>query len=96
MNIAHCISHASTGYTVSLAKGLCQLVPSDSALLSQYDSGSSSDFLVKILGVVTPLYLSNKQFYFSHSLQLLRMSHNRGILLMTSIYNYSMITIYVK
>jgi hypothetical protein len=45
---------------------LGQLTPSDSAPVFQYGCGLSSDFLVKILGVDTPLFLCNAGFYFIH------------------------------
>jgi hypothetical protein len=40
------------------------LKPSDTALVLQYDSGPSSDFLARMLGVDTPLFLFKMQFYF--------------------------------
>jgi hypothetical protein len=55
----------------SLTRGPGRLLSSDLALVLQYDSGPPSDFLAKILGVDTPLFLCNTQFYFSLSLLLL-------------------------
>jgi hypothetical protein len=54
-------------YLFSLTRGPSQLLPSDSALVLQYGSGPSSDFLAKILGVDTLWFLCNTQFYFPFS-----------------------------
>jgi hypothetical protein len=43
----------------------------------QCGSGPSSDFLAKVLGVDTPLFLCNTQFYSALSSLLLRKSHKR-------------------
>jgi hypothetical protein len=54
-----------------------RLLPSNSTPVLQYGSGSSSDFLAKILGVHTLLFLCNTQLCFSLSLPLLCMSSKR-------------------
>jgi hypothetical protein len=48
----------------TLTRGPGQLLPCDSDPVLQYGSGPSSDFLAKILGVDTPLFLWKTQFYF--------------------------------
>jgi hypothetical protein len=55
----------------TLTRGPGRLLTSDLALVLQYGSGTSSDFLAKILGVDTPLFLCNTKFYFSLSSLLL-------------------------
>jgi hypothetical protein len=52
-----------------------QLKPFDSALILHKDSKFPSDSLSKILGVNTPLFLFDTQFYFPLSSLLLRKSH---------------------
>jgi hypothetical protein len=54
-----------------VARGPGRLLPSDSALVLKYGSGSSSDFLAKILSVDTPPFLWKTQFYFPLSSLLL-------------------------
>jgi hypothetical protein len=51
------------------------LKPSDSAPVFQRVSEPSSGFLTKILGVETPLFLCNTQFYFPPLSLLLHKSH---------------------
>jgi hypothetical protein len=53
------------------------LEPSDSAPGLQYDSGPSSGFLARILGVDTPLFLCNTQLYFPLCSLFLRKSRKR-------------------
>jgi hypothetical protein len=55
-------------------KRTSRLLPSDSAPVLQCGCGPSSDFLGKILGVDTPLFLCNTQFYSPLSLLLDRVS----------------------
>jgi hypothetical protein len=57
-----------------------QFLPSDLTPVLLYGSGSSSDFLPKILGVNTTLFLCNTQFYFTLSSVLLCKSHKTVIL----------------
>jgi hypothetical protein len=56
-------------------RGPGQLLPSYSASVLQYGSGSFSVFLVQILGVDTPLFLHNAEFSLSCSLLLCKRSH---------------------
>jgi hypothetical protein len=57
-----------------------RLLPSDSAPVLQCGSETSSDFLTKILGIDTPLFLCEAQFYCSSYLLLLRKIRKTGIL----------------
>jgi hypothetical protein len=41
-------------------------MPSDPVLLLQCGSGPYSDFVVKMLGVDTPLFIWNTQLHFPH------------------------------
>jgi hypothetical protein len=61
-----------------------KLVPSDTAPVLQFGSGTSSPSWPNILGVNTSLFLCSIQFYFSHSLLLCCKSHKRDILLLTA------------
>jgi hypothetical protein len=58
-----------------LARGPSELPRLNLVLVLRCGSGTSSNFLIKILIVNTPLFLHNTQFKFSHSLLLLRRSH---------------------
>jgi hypothetical protein len=62
------------------------LLLSDLALVLQYVSGPSSDFLAKILGVDTPLFLCNTQFCFPLSSLLFCKSSKR---IASSVYHRS-------
>jgi hypothetical protein len=68
--------HARLGFWTH--KGTWSILPSDLALVLQYGSGPSSDFLAKILGVDTPLLLYSTQFDFPLSSQLLQKSCKRN------------------
>jgi hypothetical protein len=48
----------------TLTRGSGRFIAPDSALVLQYGSGPSSDFLAKILDINTPLFLLNTQFHF--------------------------------
>jgi hypothetical protein len=67
----------SSSSLTSLTRGPGQLKPSNLAPVLQYGSGPSSDFLAKILGVDTPLFLCNTQFYLPLYPLLVRKSHER-------------------
>jgi hypothetical protein len=58
-----------------LRRGPDRLKPSDSAPVLQYGGGPSSDFLAKILGVDTPLFLCDTQFYIPFPSLLLHKPH---------------------
>lgn len=53
-------------YVLRLTRGLCWLLHSDPPLVFHYDSGPYSDFLAKILDVITQLAKQSFIFYFSH------------------------------
>jgi hypothetical protein len=48
---------------------------SDSVSVLQYGTGLSSDFLIRILDVDTPVFLCNTQVYFPRSSLLVHKSH---------------------
>jgi hypothetical protein len=60
------------------------LLPSDLAPVLQHGSVFSYDFLAKILGVETPLFLRNTQLYFPLSSLLLHTTHKKGISIISS------------
>jgi hypothetical protein len=60
---------------IPLRRGPHQWKPSDSALVLQDGSVPFYDFLARILGVGTPLFLFNIEFYFSLSSLLVHKSH---------------------
>jgi hypothetical protein len=59
----------------NLARGPGQLKSSNLALVLQYGSGPSPNFLAKILGVITSLFLCKTPFYFSLSSLLIPKPH---------------------
>jgi hypothetical protein len=64
------------------------LKPSDSAPVLQYESGPSSDFLYKLLGVKTQLFLCYTQLYFPLSSLLFRKSHKSRRSYVVSVFAY--------
>jgi hypothetical protein len=80
---------ADSRYGVSrvttLTRGPGRLKHSDSAPVLQYGSGPSSDFLAKILGVDTALFLCNTLFYFLLSSLLHHTSRKRRTLTLFAI-----------